>query len=89
MFGAGIYFALTEQAARHKAASDGAIGDAMVEADVDLGKCLNVTHSESTLNLVSVRGQGCDSVHGCIPGRGDEFVVFEPERVRIIKVKNV
>jgi hypothetical protein len=89
MFGAGIYFASTEADARHKAQTDRAVGDAMVVADVDLGKCYEANTADHSLCLTKVNAAGCNSVHGHLPGRGEEFVVYEPHRVEIVNVLNI
>jgi hypothetical protein len=86
MFGAGIYFANSPESAKYKARNDGRIGDAMVLAEVDLGTSLEVSKANSNLNKANVSSQNCQSVHGHIAGRGDEFVVFDSWRVTVISV---
>jgi hypothetical protein len=86
MFGAGIYFANSPDSAKSKAQNDRRIGDAMVLADVDLGTSLEVWGANRNLNNAIVSSKNCQSVHGHIAGRDDEFVVFDSWRVTIIRV---
>jgi hypothetical protein len=86
MFGAGIYFADSEQLARHKSQFDGNVGDAIVVADVDMGTSLEALRPNSSLNQYYISPHGCQSVHGHVPGRGEEFIVYESSRVTIIDV---
>jgi hypothetical protein len=82
MYGAGIYFALTPDAARRKARFDGSGDDVLITADVWVGVMLEVRSPMGNLNGHLVRSYGCNSVHG-VGGNGDEFVVFKPFRVRV------
>jgi hypothetical protein len=88
MYGAGIYFAATPEAARRKARFDGSGDDVLITAEVWVGIMLEVRAPMGHLNMQLLRSYGCHSVHG-VGGNGDEFVVFKAFRVRVMNFDRV
>lgn len=89
VLGRGIYFAETEEATKGKALHHGA----MVTAEVDLGKCLTVSEADAIWRMLQDGGfghkklakAGISSVC-CDFNGGREYCVFDPARVKILKV---
>jgi large subunit ribosomal protein L40e len=80
--GGGIYFAASAEDAARKAHHNGVV----LECQVDLGRVHDVGfNGDSSLCLVKVRAQQCDSLR--IPRNGQpgtEYCVYEPSRVRVV-----
>jgi hypothetical protein len=87
-FGAGIYFANSEESCLNKAHLNEGKGKkkyAIVVADVNLGTSLEVYNQKRNLNNAIIKSRGCDSVHGHTD-RGEEFVVYKSSSVSISSV---
>jgi hypothetical protein len=85
MFGAGIYFADTPEAARPKSQHGDTV---IVTADVDMGRSLVLDSPSNGLTLDRVRQLGCDSVKGRSSARALwDYVVFESSRITLISVE--
>ena len=86
MFGGGMYFAETKQAANHKALHSGYV----IHADVFVGKELRVKdYTAGKFSFTKLWRMGYDSVwapNGC--GTGEcERVVYNNDQVRIVDIK--
>ena len=85
MYGSAIYFADKKETARHKARGS---NNAIVVADVDMGKALIIEGIEHTIDLNQLREVGCDSVLGRKNIHAEwEYVVYDPKRIKIIRVE--
>ena len=83
--GAGIYFAADPGYTGHKAHRRGVI----LEARVDVGRYKAIVGSDPNVTLSSLRQEGYDSIRvERNVGSGQEYVVYEPWRVRHIKRYN-
>jgi hypothetical protein len=84
MFGAGIYFADSESAARHKCQHHDSRDDAIIIATVDMGRALRLEAPDNSMNLSRLRSLGCNSIKGRRSRQADwEYVVYESNRVHI------
>lgn len=80
--GGGIYFAENSTDAMRKS-NNGA--EAVLRCDVDLGRCKTLDSSgDSNLTLTRLNREGFDSVR--IIRNGDEYVVYEAHRVRVLEL---
>ena len=78
--GGGIYFATSEQDASRKSNNG---RDVVFKCQVTLGRTLTLDNDgNSTMTLDKLNGMGYDSVK--ILRNGDEYVVYEPSRVRVL-----
>ena len=78
--GGGIYFATSEQDASRKSNHG---NDVVLTCQLTLGRTLTLDqHGDPTMTLHKLNGMGYDSVK--ILRNGDEYVVYEPSRVRVL-----
>jgi hypothetical protein len=91
MFGSGIYFAETPQAAEGKA-WHGTAGDrAVITAEVDLGRCFEPRAADNTLAFRKLQKMGFDSTwakarpHGPMK-HADEWIVYNVDQVRPLSI---
>jgi hypothetical protein len=85
MFGAAMYFADKKQTARHKAAQG---NDAIIVANVNMGKALIVEGPKHDLNIEQVKELGCDSVLGRSSSYAEwEYVVYDPSRIEPLSME--
>ena len=80
--GGAIYFATSEQDASRKSNNG---NNVVLKCQVTLGRTLTLDKDgNSTMTLDKLNGMGYDSVK--ILRNGDEYVVYEPSRVRVLSV---
>jgi hypothetical protein len=78
--GGGIYFATSEHDARRKSNHG---NDVVLVCELALGRTLTLDQDgDPSMTLHKLNGMGCDSVR--ILRNGDEYVVYEPSRVRLL-----
>ncbi len=79
--GGGIYFATSEDDARRKSNHG---NDVVLMCQLTLGRTLTLDqHGDQSMTLHKLNGMGYDSVK--ILRNGDEYVVYEPSRVRLLR----
>jgi len=84
--GGAIYFAADPKATFHKAIGSNSHQGVILGAQVELGKvCKMGTWCERSMTLEKLHSMGCDSIT-FNPGDGDEFVIYEPWRVKSLRV---
>ena len=84
--GAGIYFATDPGLTGHKCHKSGVI----LEATVHVGNYKSVQGGDPNITLEGLRREGFDSVRvERSIGSGQEYIVYEPWRVRNIRRYNV
>jgi hypothetical protein len=82
MFGAAVYFADSERAARYKTRHG---CDFIIIADVDMGCALVLETPANHLTLSIARTHGCDTVKGRSRASAAwEYAVFEPYRITLV-----
>ena len=79
--GGGIYFATSEHDASRKSNHG---NDVVLVCQLTLGRTLTLDqHGDQSMTLHKLNGMGYDSVR--ILRNGDEYVVYEPSRVRLLR----
>jgi hypothetical protein len=88
MYGAGIYFATSREAAAYKSQHDGRPGDVIIKADVDLGWAFVIKGPKSDLKSRDIGRFQCTSVKGKSRSGADwEYCVYDPARVTNLRRK--
>jgi hypothetical protein len=84
LFGPGIYFAETEESAKHKCIGDGTAAESLITADVEVGIQLKIEGEADYLNSDIIQNKCCDSVLGkSWKGAKEEFVVYDSNKVKV------
>ena len=90
MFGSGIYFAESPEIAKFKAWHGS--GEGIIEAEVALGRCYEITEVDKSMTYRKLKRMGYDSVwarpapHGPM-GTSQEWIVYSKYQVRLLSVK--
>jgi hypothetical protein len=88
LFGAGIYFAKWEKDAIHKCAGDGTAAQAIIRADVKVGRQWVLEGNAKYLNKNQVQNRNCDSVKGRSQySAGWEYVIYDSNQISVIEVE--
>lgn len=86
-YGAGIYFAESEEICRRKTAQG---ADYLITALVMMGKCLRVTaNKQSTITYEWLKEQGYDSVIGGPYSNSLEYIVYRSQDVIVLSGKDI
>jgi hypothetical protein len=87
LFGGAIYFADCEDDAIHKCSGDGTAAEALIWADVEVGKQWILEGAKNNLTKYDVQRQMCDSVKGKrYDNSGWEYVIYDSSRVKNLSV---